>query len=147
MKNEDNKGVTLIALVITIIVLLIIASISIGAGMNGIEKAEENKLFSELKMVQHAILERYTKIKLTNEELPGEKLQEQDIKQLQEKLNGELLKGNEYYKISENNLEELGITQAKDEYIVNYKTGEVYNNTQHQTNSGKLLYIYAVTNK
>lgn len=147
MIYRENKGVTLIALVITIIILLIIASISIGSGITGVEKATENKLFSELKMVQHAILERYTRVMLTKEELPGKKLEQQEINELEQKLNGESLKGKEYYKITKNNLEELGITETIDEYIVNYQTGEVYNNTRHKTNSGKVLYIYALNDK
>lgn len=147
MIYRENKGVTLIALVITIIILLIIASISIESGITGAEKATENKLFSELKMVQHAILERYTRVMLTKEELPGKKLEQQEINELEQKLNGESLKGKEYYKITKNNLEELGITETIDEYIVNYQTGEVYNNTRHKTISGKVLYIYALNDK
>lgn len=147
MIYRENKGVTLITLVITIIILLIIASISIGSGITGAEKTTENKLFSELKMVQHAILERYTRVMLTKEELPGKKLEQQEINELEQKLNGESLKGKEYYKITKNNLKELGITETIDEYIVNYQTGEVYNNTKHKTNSGKVLYIYALNDK
>ena len=41
-------------------------------------------------------------------------------------------------------LENLGITDEKDIYIVNYKTGEVINKTQKVTNKGKALYVYSV---
>ena len=47
------------------------------------------------------------------------------------------VKNNEQFK-------ELGITDIKDTYIVNYKTGEVYNETQKTTNDGNILYICAV---
>ena len=58
MKKEykigNQKGVTLIVLVITIIVLIIIAGISIGTGISGMKQAKENKLLTELGMVNHA---------------------------------------------------------------------------------------------
>ena len=75
MKKEykigNQKGVTLIVLVITIIVLIIIAGISIGTGISGMKQAKENKLLTELGMVNHAALERYTKVSLTKETYPG----------------------------------------------------------------------------
>ena len=42
-KISNQTGVTLIALVITIIVLIIIAGISIGTGISGMKQARENK--------------------------------------------------------------------------------------------------------
>ena len=38
----------------------------------------------------------------------------------------------------------MDIYNIKDTYIVNYKTGEVYNETQKTTNDGNILYICAV---
>ena len=46
--------------------------------------------------------------------------------------------------INNEQFKELGITDIKDTYIVNYKTGEVYNETQKTTNDGNILYICAV---
>ena len=37
----------------------------------------------------------------------------------------------------------LGIKKEEDTFIVNYKTGEVINETKKTTKSGKALYIYA----
>ena len=56
------------------------------------------------------------------------------------------LKGNDgnYKELSKTDLENLGITDEKDIYIVNYKTGEVINKTQKVTNKGKALYVYSV---
>ena len=67
MINRNNKGVTLVSLVVTIIVLLIIASISIVGGIQGADTAADNKLLTELDMVQHAVLQRYTKYSLTKD--------------------------------------------------------------------------------
>ena len=57
------------------------------------------------------------------------------------------LKGTEYRKLQKSDLEELGITGEKDIYIVNYKTGEVINQTQKVTKTGVALYIYSKSEK
>ena len=74
--KENNRGVTLIALAITIIVLLIISGITITAGSYNAEKAKDNKLLSEVVMVQNAVLQRKTKAELINGHYPGQKLTE-----------------------------------------------------------------------
>lgn len=43
-----------------------------------------------------------------------------------------MAKQGSYYRINNEQFKELGITDIKDTYIVNYKTGEVYNETQKQ---------------
>ena len=65
INNRNNRGITLIALTITIIVLLIIAAVTIGGGNESIKMSKSNKLLAELDMVQHACLERYAEYKLT----------------------------------------------------------------------------------
>ena len=40
---SNNKGITLIALVITIVVLLILASIGIGGAITGVDESTESK--------------------------------------------------------------------------------------------------------
>lgn len=101
-------------------------------------------------MVQHAVLERYTKAILTHENYPGELLNSNSPELLEMKNAGIELKGpdTEYYKLTTNKgLKELAITDTDDEYIVNYETGEVFNLTQKKTKSGKLLYVYAKETK
>lgn len=46
-----------------------------------------------------------------------------------------------YYELLPNDLKEMGITDAKDTYIVNYQTKEVYNSTLKVNNENKLLYL------
>ncbi len=57
MKNE--KGVTLIALVVTIIVLGIIATVSIQYGTRTVTDVENKKIMTELANVQQAVFEQY----------------------------------------------------------------------------------------
>lgn len=153
MMVSNNKGITLIALVITIVVLLILASIGIGGAITGVDESTEQTQKSELKMVQHAVLQRYTKYSLANDTkmLVGKKIE--SVSELysevswKNKENYENLKDEEkYYELNSDNLKELGITNEKDTYIVNYKTGEVFNNTIKKTKSGYLLYIYSDEN-
>ena len=148
----NNKGITLLALVITIIILLILASVTINISTDSIKETDENTLISELKMVQHAALERYTKAVLTHERYPGTTCSNEDLNAMTS-LGIELKDvssnySSNYYKITaENGFEELGIKNSEDEYIVNYITGEVFNLTKKKTESGELLYVYAKTNE
>ncbi len=164
MKNLNKKvinyekGITLLALVITIVVLIILASITINIGKDGIKESKENTMLSELGMVQNAILQRKTKADLTNEGYPGETITEANInlEETIQEINDNRASGEEeisrkdsddshYYFLSTENggLEELGITNSEDAYIVNYETGEVINYTTKLTGTGKPLYIYA----
>ena len=146
MDIKLNKGITLVSLVITVIILLIISGISITGAIRGIEQSQENIQFSELNIVQHAILERYTKAQLTKEILPGEPIKDLELNSIIEEIKNKTgesitLKGGEYLQLNKMDLENLGITEENDEFIVNYSTGEVINKTQKVTLSGKILYI------
>ncbi len=156
LKNE--KGITLIALVVTIVVLLILAGITINIGTQSIKDSREDALLSELGMVQNAVLQRKTKADLTtNEAYPGDKIDiatvnsviaeinsQQTEEDIELKDNSEGKESNYYLLTTSNNgLNNLGITNSESEYIVNYETGEVINSTTKVTESGKPLYIYA----
>ncbi len=164
MKNSNRKvinnakGITLLALVITMIVLLILAGITIHIGVNGIEESKEDTMVSELGIVQNAVLQRKTKADLTNEDYPGETIIKANInlEETIEYMNHNKASGEEeinrkdsddshYYFLSNENggLENLGITNSEDAYIVNYETGEVINYTKKLTETGKPLYVYA----
>ena len=148
MNLRKTNGVTLVALIITVILLLIISGISITGTLRGHKETKEASQISELNMIQHAILERYTKAQLTKEELPGTTITENDVKTIIDEIKditGEniTLKGTEYKELSISDLEKLGVTNEEDTFIVNYKTGEVINATKKVTESGKALYVYS----
>lgn len=157
---KEEKGITLVTLVVTIIILLILAGIGTYSGMNTLPKSEDSKLSSELLIVQHAILEAYTKYIATNkvvqneDALAGEQLtgSESYIENSNGiyyfKYDGENkieLKDNNisnYYLLStEDEFKELGITNTKDSYVVNYATGEVMNVTRLNNTQGEALYV------
>lgn len=150
MNLRKNEGITLVTLVTTIIILLIISGISITGIIRGHKETEDATQISELNIIQHAILERYTKAQLTKENLPGTDISKEEVKKIIDEINliaGEsiTLKGTEYKELKIEDLEELGITQEENIFIVNYKTGEVINKTLKTTSSGKALYIYSKT--
>lgn len=157
-KAKQEKGVTLMALTIIIIVLIILTAITVNIGKGGIKESKENAMLSELGMVQNAVLQRKTKADLTNEAYPGEIITTAgiDLDDVISDINANTASGEEtvtrkdsnddnYYYLSNSNngLSDLGISNSEDEYIVNYETGEVINYTTLVTGSGKPLYIYA----
>ena len=67
MITKNNKGVTLVALVITIVVLLIIISITINFGLSELHDVADKKIESELGIVQEAVMQRYALVKSSNQ--------------------------------------------------------------------------------
>lgn len=147
MKNE--KGITLIALTITIIVLLILTGVSIGsmAGKKGLIKdSKSNTKISELNQVQQALLEAYVMYKNTGNEnyLVGKDIEYSEAQEVISNFENATLKATSNYKrLEAEDLAKLGITGGEDTYIVNYETGEVINETQSVTGNGDELYVYA----
>ena len=161
---KQNKAITLVSLVITIVILLILAGVGTYSAISSLTKTEDSKLKSELNMVQHAILETYTKYIETSKViknddiLVGTKLNDANIKTYYiVKSNGKYyfkydneenkieLKdtniSNYYYLTTEEEFKKLGITNNTDKYIVNYITGEVMNITRLKDSSGNAIYI------
>ena len=65
MKKEINsaKGITLIALIVTIIVILILASVGTYSGIEAVKTAQLNKFISEMKIMQVQVNNIYDKYK------------------------------------------------------------------------------------
>ena len=150
MNLRKNRGITMVALVITIIVLLILAGISITGVIRGVDETKESSQISQLNMIQHALLERKTKADITKEDLPGTTVNFTELQNIINEINQKTsanitLRGNkeDYKELSESDLKDLGISEDKNIYIVNYETGEVINKTEKVTKAGRALYTYA----
>lgn len=159
---KNNSGITLMALIITIIVLIILAGIGIGSatGMKGnINQSKEAVAITDLSKIQQVVLENYIKYKQLNQEkfLKGEKITYAEAKA---EFDGLGFSGDEslkvssynetdpstfYYKLDTMHLKEMGLQNigSENEYIVNYSTGEVFNIKQKKTSSGHILYVYS----
>lgn len=148
----NEKGITIVALIITVIVLLILAGVSINIGLNGMESVENSKLASELNMVQHAVLQQYTKYKTTKDISYiqiGEKITLEQANQYAKEVGVELVSiadtysNKEYYLLNKESLSSIGIQDSNYEYIINYISGEVMNITVKETSNNSPLYIRA----
>jgi type II secretory pathway pseudopilin PulG len=159
VKNKNERGITLIALVITIIVLIILAGIGIGAstGMKGnIQNTTTNLAKEELAEVQQAVLEidiKYNQTKNINS-IIGNVITYSEAQTYLSKI-GMSLKAEEYsdtsdtsdkekyyYILKPSDLENIGLKNSEDTYMVNYSTGEVFNVTKQKTADGELLYTF-----
>lgn len=170
---KGNKGITMVALVITIIVLLIIAGISIGQGNNAIknsklENLKTNMLLIEVKakeQIENAKFKLGTNIeKVTQEEktnrvnaakgeLKGEEIVDgnifnNNIKITTEKIQEDNKNHIYYYKLSTQNLINIGLNNVKSDeengyYIIKYdlknSTIEIYN-TVGFDDDGNIVY-------
>lgn len=170
MKKES--GITLAALVITIIVIFILASISINYGVDTLNESKAKNLAAAVEMVEQAIAEQY--IKATELNLLGIKKSEgnqpsvfvgtivnpnelptisdsigfQLKADLEAKNENDITYDESYYRLTPTDLEELKIESNEDNqytYIVNYSTGEVFNETEKQTSKGDILYYAGKT--
>ncbi len=178
---KKNKGITMVALVITIVILLIIAGISIGTGNNIIKQTEienikTNMLLIKVKGLEYAENanfklgtnidtikegeEKSNRIQKAKAELKGEEIV--DANQLSNKIGitqENLVEENAtyiyYYKLTSENLTEMGIANVKSDdknglYIIRYDIKnaqvEIYN-LKGIENEGKTYYSLSEINK
>lgn len=149
---KENKGVTMIVLIITIIVLAIIAGISIGKGNNVIKRSQlenlkTNMLLIKVKAKQYVENanfklgtnptpeEKASRIEEAKKEFLGEQIIDINI------FTGNINKTNEeiendvsnyifYYKVSTDNLVEMGLSNVSSDekngwYIIKYDVENV----------------------
>lgn len=77
---RDEKGITLAALVLTVIVLLILASIAVYSGTSTVKYAGYNKAKNEMQIMQATVnewYEEYSNIEVADEEITEGKTKEQ----------------------------------------------------------------------
>ena len=114
MNSNKNDGITLVVLIITVIVMLIIAGITITQGIDYIDKSIERKEQTEIMIVEQAVKERYTKYLTTKDE---------DVLIGCDKNN--ISTGDYTATLTPELLEQLNIKNAKKTYKVDYKAGKV----------------------
>lgn len=165
---KKNRGITMVALVITIVVLLIIAGISIGAGNNAIknsklENLKTNMLLIEVKakeQIENAKFrlgtslsfnkateeEKTNRVNTAKSEFTGKEIADGNI------FNNNIKEDNKkniyYYKLSTQDLINMGLKNVKSDekngyYIVKYNlkdsTIEIYN-TKGFDDEGNVVY-------
>ena len=125
MKRE-NKGITLIALVITVTVLIILASIATYSGVEIIRQSKLNKFTTEMKVMQteiNALYDRYTSGETDLVNL-GKELDSQADKVFTSGESGITDKtGYRYY--DQATIQSLGIEDIEEEFFVNIQKRSV----------------------
>ena len=153
---KKENGITLISLAFTVIIMVILTGVALTYNYEGVNKVRSNNLEIELGVVRQAVLEQYEKARAVgiigsnseNEEFwVGEKISSMNLIELPDGFNLSMTVDTYdtmypekcYYRIystenaADNDklgyLKKLGLENLKNDYIVNYQTGEVYNDT------------------
>lgn len=145
----SNNGLTLIALVITILILAIISMLifgTMGELQSNLDNANKNKLLSEIQMVQNIALQQYNTFLTTKDTslLVGDSatgLESSTSLFFDLCTQLDITLDSDYYLLEKNDLAGLGISNAEDQYIVNYVTGEVMNYTTPFTYDSEPVYL------
>lgn len=133
MKNKNSqKGITIIALVITVIMLLILASVATYTGIESYDKAEQIKFVSQMKLIQTKVDEKVQEDGFTLEGY-GTILTNEQMQTINNAVaNGEILSPTEddysnyvRYFSKEQLSTQLSLDNIDEGIIINFKTREV----------------------
>lgn len=131
MKKINQKGITLLILVITIVILLILASITIYTGGNIIQKANLQNINTNMMLIQAKTktIAEQSKFNKDASGYQGTKISEVMGNTQIDSLvaNGIIEDKEKYFLLSQDNLNQMGLEKIKiDEgYVVNYETDEI----------------------
>lgn len=129
MKN--NKGITLIVLIITIIILLILTSIATYTGMEAYQNSRVIKFITQMQLIQ-------TKVDSIYEKGEGFSLLGEYLTQEQQNEINEITENTEYYTTNQSNLkyfsetdiiQDLDLENISDDIVINFETREVFSLT------------------
>lgn len=130
--RENQKGITLISLVITIIVLVIITGIGISASIDSIKSAKKTAFITELEMIQEKVNTIYEKRKLNEDDIAYYNSLGQDVSNVGAPKLLEILKGQSsmgYLYFSKEDLKKLDLDNISQDVIINFATRDVVSTT------------------
>lgn len=120
--KENQKGVTMVTLVIMIIVMLIISGIIIYTGTSTIKSAKRQSITTNMLLIQAKARTIADKVEFQEAQYIGHKIEDEQIKN---KLN--ITDEKEVYELTQEQLYEMGVEVSGDnKYAVDYKNDEVY---------------------
>lgn len=175
---KDNKGITMVVLTITIIILVMIAGISIGEGnqiikSSQLENVKTNMLLIKVKAKEYAenanfklgtniesATDKETRITNAKQELKGEEITDSSIFSSgmnisQENITNANTNYTYYYKLSTNNLEDMGLSRVESNekdgwYVIKYDVKnievEIYNTKGFENNRVKYYSLTELQN-
>lgn len=130
-KEEKVKGITIVALTITVIVLIILASIGIYTGTEIIKQANLQNINTNMMLIQAKTktISEQAKFNKDTSNYKGTKVTEvTDNKEVEKLLSENKIEDSENcYLLLQNDLNEMGLEKVKQDsgYIVNYETNEI----------------------
>ena len=156
MEIKQNKGITLVMLVITVVILIILATVSINIGTSMIKKVNVENIRTNMLLIQAQVKTIHEKHHFDEENNPlkGEEvtLTEDDIAKYQVETQSEDGQTEyQFYKLSVDDLNSMNLNSIKinegDEYIVNYDTQEIIYTKGVEGEEGKIYYTLTQMNK
>lgn len=125
---NNQKGITLITLVITIIILIIITGVVTYSGLESINISQKTAFISELEMIQAKVNVIYEERKASLEKIEyyntiGQDISNLDLDGLTESLGETSKEGFRLFKPTD--LDKLGLDNINQEILINYDTREV----------------------
>lgn len=131
MINKNNKGITLVSLVITIIILIIITSVTIYTGNNVIKQVTLQNVNTDMMLIKAKVktIAEQAKFNKDNSNYKGTPLvQVFDNKKIDKLVDEEIVEDiTKYYLLSKSDLDSMGLEKIDiaDGYLVNYENEEV----------------------
>lgn len=127
MKKANEKGITMVTLVITIIVLIIITAIGVNTGTEIIKRADLQNINTNMMLIQAKVktISEQAKFNKDTSNYKGTKISEISGNEQIDKL--QITDKENCYLLSQTDLDSMGLEKITidDGYIVNYNTNEI----------------------
>lgn len=129
--NKNSKGITLVSLVITIIILMIITSVTIYTGSNVIKQVTLQNVNTDMMLIRAKVktMEEQAKFNKDNSNYKGTPLiNVLDNKKIDKLVDEGIVEDiTKYYLLSKDDLNSMGLEKVDiaDGYLVNYETEEI----------------------
>lgn len=125
---NNQRGITLISLIVTIIVLVIIATITTYSGIESIDITKQQVFISELEMIQAKVSAIYEKRKSSETQKEyydnlGKDLSTISSSKVDSALNGEASSGYKYF--SKTDLKQIELENITQDVLINFDTRSV----------------------
>ena len=126
IKLESKRGITLVSLIVTVIALIILASIGITSGISVIKQSKLNKFTEEMKIMQtevNSLYDRYSNGEVSVLEI-GKELDSEANNVFTESASG-ITDSSRYRYYDRETIESLGIEGVEEEFYVNVEKRSV----------------------
>lgn len=129
--NKNSKGITIVSLVITIIILMIITSVTIYTGSNVIKQVTLQNVNTDMMLIRAKVktMEEQAKFNKDNSNYKGTPLiNVLDNKKIDKLVDEGIVEDvTKYYLLSKDDLNSMGLEKVDiaDGYLVNYETEEI----------------------